>query len=86
MDPQINKSFSTEFARSACEPAMAMRQTGGPLRAVVSTDRRNTLVFLDRWSVRHEVSDADILHRQTEVGDVGSLAAGRVDEFDRALF
>ena len=41
----------------------------------VSTGRRNTLIFLERWSVRDEVSDADILHGQTEVRDVGSLSA-----------
>ena len=52
----------------------------------VSTGERNTLIFLERWSVRDEVSDADILHGQTEVRDVGSLAARGVDEFDWAAF
>jgi transposase-like protein len=33
----------------------------------VSTGERNTLVFQKRWSVRDEVSYADILHRQSEV-------------------
>jgi len=28
----------------------------------VSTGRRNTLIFLERWSVDDEVSDADVLH------------------------
>ncbi|MFT5786294.1 MAG: hypothetical protein ACI9KK_001649, partial [Ascidiaceihabitans sp.] len=46
-----------------------------PLRAAVSTGRRNTLVFLERWSVKHEVSPPDIFHGQTEVRDLGSMAA-----------
>jgi len=29
----------------------------------VSRDRRNTLIFLERWSVDDEVSDANVLHR-----------------------
>jgi hypothetical protein len=33
-----------------------------PLAAAVSTVRRNTLIFLERWSVDDEVSDADVLH------------------------
>jgi len=52
----------------------------------VSTGERNTLIFLERWSVRDEVSYADVLYGQTEVGDVGSVAARRVDEFDWAAF
>ena len=28
----------------------------------VSTDRRNTLIFLERWSVIDEVSYTDVLH------------------------
>ena len=52
----------------------------------VSTGGRNTLVFLERWGVEDEVSDADVLHRQPEVGDVGSLAAPGVDEFDWTVF
>jgi hypothetical protein len=42
---------------------------------VISTGRRNTLIFLERWSVSHEVSHTDVLHRHTEVGDVESLSA-----------
>ncbi|AXI55474.1 transglutaminase N-terminal domain-containing protein [Sulfitobacter sp. JL08] len=33
----------------------------------VSTGDRNTLIFLERWSVRDEVSYADVLYGQTEV-------------------
>jgi len=28
---------------------------------------RNTLIFLERWSVRDEVSYADVLYEQTEI-------------------
>ena len=41
----------------------------------VSTGERNTLVFLERWSVRDEVSYTDVLYGQAEVRDVGSVAA-----------
>jgi hypothetical protein len=58
----------------------------GLLSVAVSTGRRNTLVFLERWSDPHEVSSPSILHRQTEVRDMGSMATRRVDEFDRAGF
>jgi hypothetical protein len=34
---------------------------------VVSTGRRNTLIFLERWSVYHEVSHTDVLYGPTEV-------------------
>jgi hypothetical protein len=51
---------------------------------VVSTGRRNTLILLERWSVKHEVSAAYILYRQTEIGDVGSMATRRVVKLDRA--
>jgi len=37
------------------------------VRAADSTGERNTLIFLERWSVKNEVSDADVLHGQTEV-------------------
>ena len=50
----------------------------------VSIGRRNTLIFLERWSVNDEVPDADVLHEQTEVGDVGPMATRGVDEFDWA--
>jgi len=43
------------------------------LCGAVSTDRRNTLIFFERWSISHEVSSAYILHSQAEVRDVGSL-------------
>ncbi|WP_083554336.1 helix-turn-helix domain-containing protein [Paracoccus sp. SM22M-07] len=51
-----------------------------------STGGRNILVFLQRWSVSHEVSHADVLHRGTKIGDVGSMAAWRVVRFDRPKF
>ena len=56
------------------------------LSAAVSTGRRNTLVFLERWSVDHDLSSPDIFHRQAEVRDLGSMAARRVDEFDWTWF
>ncbi|PSL15106.1 hypothetical protein CLV88_12625, partial [Shimia abyssi] len=34
------------------------------LASAVSTGRRNTLIFLERWSVDHEVPDADVLYGQ----------------------
>ena len=40
--------------------------------------------LLERWSVYDEVPDADVLHEQTEVGDVGPMATRGVDEFDWA--
>ena len=55
-----------------------------PYRGAVSTGQRNTLVFLERWSVNHGVPKAEILQRQAESGDLGSLAARRVDELDWA--
>ena len=42
----------------------------------VSTDRRNTLVFLERWSVKHEVSSTYLFHGQTEVRDLGRWQRG----------
>lgn len=50
----------------------------------VSTDRRNTLVFLERWSENDDIPAQNIFHGQTEVRDLGSMAAWRVDEFDWA--
>ena len=35
--------------------------------AAVSTFERNTLLFLERWRVRGEVSYADVLYEQTEI-------------------
>ena len=56
----------------------------GSFAPAVSIGRRNTLIFLERWSVFDEVPDADVLHEQTEVGDVGPMATRGVDEFDWA--
>ena len=36
--------------------------TGSPFRAVDSMDRRNTLIFLERWSVSHGLSETNIFH------------------------
>lgn len=47
----------------------------------VSTGRRNSLIFLERWSIDHEVSDTGVLYGQLEVRDV---AAWWVNEFDCA--
>jgi hypothetical protein len=41
----------------------------------VSTGQRNTVVFLERWSVSHGVPEANILQRQAKCGDLGSLSA-----------
>jgi hypothetical protein len=46
-----------------------------PVWAAVSTGRRNTLVFLERWSVSHGLSEADIFLRKAEGRDLGSVAA-----------
>jgi hypothetical protein len=48
----------------------------------VSTGRRNTLVFLERWSEPYEVSSPRIFNRQTEVRDMGQMATWGVDEVD----
>lgn len=40
------------------------------------------LVFLERWSVSHGVSEADIFLGEAEGGDMGSMAGRSVDEFD----
>ena len=37
------------------------------LLAAVSPGRRNTLIFLERWSVYNEVSHTDVLYGQSEV-------------------
>jgi hypothetical protein len=50
--------------------------------AAVSTGRRNTLIFLERWSDQNEVSSPRIFHGQAEVGDLGQMATWRVDELD----
>uniref|UniRef100_UPI0022EB4082 hypothetical protein n=1 Tax=Parasedimentitalea psychrophila TaxID=2997337 RepID=UPI0022EB4082 len=52
------------------------------LSAAVSTGRRNTLVFMERWSVNHGLSPQTFFYRETEVGDLTSLAMRRADEFD----
>jgi hypothetical protein len=48
----------------------------------VSTGRRNTLIFLERWSDQNEVSSPRIFHGQVEVGDLEQMATWRVDELD----
>ena len=45
---------------------------------------RNTSIFEKRWSVQDGLSRTDLFHGEAEGGDLGSLAARRVDEFDRA--
>lgn len=46
---------------------MRMALSNGSKVPAVSTGERNTLVFQERWSVRDEVSYADVLHGQAEV-------------------
>ncbi|MFT5870904.1 MAG: hypothetical protein ACI8TF_003035, partial [Paracoccaceae bacterium] len=41
------------------------------LCGAISTGRRNTLVFSQRWSDEHEVSPPHIFHGQAEVRDLG---------------
>jgi hypothetical protein len=45
----------------------------GPVRAVVSTGGRNTLIFRKRWSVEHEVSSQNLLFVKAARGDLVSL-------------
>jgi hypothetical protein len=52
----------------------------------VSIGRRNALVFLERWSANDEMPVPDFFQEQTEVGDMGSMAARRVDEFTALTF
>ena len=61
-----------------------VRATLCPLWEVDSKGRRNTLVFEERWSVEDGISPEDLFHREAKGGDLGSLAAWGVDEFDRA--
>ena len=56
----------------------------GPQRAVASTGGRNTLVFLERWSVENEISPQNLLFLKSARGDLGSLAARGVYEVDWA--
>lgn len=42
--------------------------------------RGNTFIILERWSVEHEVSSANILYGLAEVRDVGSMAVRRAVE------
>ena len=46
---------------------MPIPETQSRLCPADSTGGRNTLVFLERWSVEDEVSDKDVLHRPAEV-------------------
>ena len=55
-----------------------------PRWAAGSNGRRNTSIFWQRWSVGYGASCAHLFHGQSEVGDLGSLAARGVDEFDRS--
>jgi hypothetical protein len=59
---------------------LLVRRAKGQLCGVISIGQRNTLIFLERWSVYDEVSHTDVLYRYAEVGDVGSMAARRVFE------
>ena len=52
-----------------------MRKTNVGKVHVVSSSGRDTLIFLERWRVKDEISDADVSYGQTEIGDVGSLAS-----------
>ena len=65
-------------------PTQNMINLEPDLYGVISIGRRNTLIFLERWSVYHEVSATNVLYRDAEVGDVGSMAAWRVFELDWA--
>ncbi|WP_416375915.1 hypothetical protein [Parasphingorhabdus sp.] len=49
---------------------------------VISTGRRNTLIFVGKMECWNELQTTDIFYRCAEVGDLGSLTARRVDEFD----
>jgi len=53
-----------------------------PVRAAISTGRRNTLIFSQRWSDEHEVTPPRIFYGQAEVRDLGPMATRRVDELD----
>ena len=56
----------------------------GPLLAARSKGGRNTSIFEERWGVQDGLSRTDLFHGEAEGGDLGSLAARGVDEFDRA--
>ena len=71
-------SFSTKYALHVeldRKPDRIQLCGERQLCPVVSTGRRNTLIFLERWSVYHEVSATNVLYRCAKVGDVGSLSA-----------
>ena len=55
-----------------------------PLWVAGSKGGRNTSIFEKRWSVQDGLSRTDLFHGEAEGGDLGSLAARGVDEFDRA--
>ena len=45
---------------------------------------RNTSIFEEGWSVEEGLSRTDLFHGEADGGDLGSLAARGVDEFDWA--
>jgi hypothetical protein len=53
-----------------------------PQSAAISTGRRNTLVFGQRWTDQNEVSSPHIFYGQAEVGDLGQMATLKFDELD----
>ena len=78
---RIGEGAGQAFARDPDNDAIA--NANGEAMGEDSTGGRNTLVFLRDGVLRHEIPNQDVLHRQAEVGDVGSLAARGVAEFDR---
>jgi hypothetical protein len=62
--------------------ALHLPTFGVRCQSVISTDRCNTLVFIEKMECLDEAKTSDIFYESTEVGDMGSLATRRVDEFN----
>jgi hypothetical protein len=52
-------------------------------KMAVSMGRRNTLIFDQKMECWNALQTSDLFYERAEVGDMGSLATRRVDEFDR---
>jgi hypothetical protein len=78
-------SASLDERANSCEGKAAIWQSAVPGSKSGGFDRlRNTLIFEQRWSVPNELPSPRVFQRQTEVGDMGSMAAWRFGELDWA--
>ena len=65
--PEAADAVPSTFRHEGREPDIRCVGDERRLWAAVSKGRRNTLIFLERWSVYNEVSHTDVLYGQAEV-------------------